>query len=119
MSFDRERREQTRRKNLQYRLRKLLQRARRRAEASGLEFNIDYSDLVVSETCPVLGIPLGYTDGTPLANRFSLDRTDSSKGYVKGNIAIISFRANTLKSNGTADEFDRVAAYVRFQEIIA
>jgi hypothetical protein len=42
----------------------------------------------------------------------SLDRIDNSKGYVKGNVAVISFRANTLKNNATADELRAIANFM-------
>ena len=45
--------------------------------------------------------------------RASLDRADNSRGYVKGNVVVISWRANDLKSNGSADELEAVAAYSR------
>lgn len=38
----------------------------------------------------------------------SLDRIDSSKGYVKGNVRVISARANMLKNNATVEELTLV-----------
>jgi hypothetical protein len=50
-------------------------------------------------------------------NRFddspSLDRINNMKGYVPGNVKIISWRANHLKSNGTALEHEKIAQYIR------
>lgn len=41
-------------------------------------------------------------------NSFSLDRIIPGKGYVVGNVRIISWRANQLKSNGTVEEFEKI-----------
>jgi len=43
----------------------------------------------------------------------SLDRWDSTKGYVPGNVFVISYRANTLKNNATYEEIVKVAQYLR------
>ncbi|MEY9506918.1 hypothetical protein ABIE87_006476 [Bradyrhizobium diazoefficiens] len=98
------------------RIRKLIMRARMRAKRAGLEHDVKLDDLHVPTHCPVLGIPLHAATGGPLANRFSLDRIDSRKGYVKGNVQIISFRANTIKGNATAAELRAVADYVEMIE---
>ena len=48
--------------------------------------------------CPVLGIPLVF--GVPKnANTLSFDRLIPKLGYVRGNVCVISYRANTLKNN--------------------
>ena len=68
----------------------LLKTAKHRAIKRGIEFNIDLSDIVIPDVCPILGIPLVIADGTGKAggrmNSPSLDRIDNTKGYVKGNI---------------------------------
>lgn len=88
-------------------------KVRRRARISGMEFTISPSDLEpVPQTCPALGIPLVY--GAKGANRPdlpSVDRVDNSRGYVPGNVRIISFRANELKSSATLEELRAVLAY--------
>ncbi len=60
--------------------------------------------------CPVLGIPLGSGAAAP-----SLDRLIPTWGYQKGNIAVISNRANKLKNDGTAREHAAVAEWMRSQ----
>jgi len=75
----------------------LLTKTKAHAKSKGIEFNIESTDFVMPEMCPVLGIPItpfekGLAPGTP-----SFDRIDPCKGYVKGNVKIISYRANRLK----------------------
>lgn len=78
-------------------------------------FSIEPQDIHIPETCPVLGIPLFRGDGKPCDNSPSLDRKNSSKGYVRGNIQVISFRANLLKSNATVDELKRILLHLEPQ----
>lgn len=58
--------------------------------------------------CPVLGMPLDFsTKGEGFTrNEYSpsIDRIDPSRGYEPGNCAIISWRANRVKNDGTATE---------------
>lgn len=87
-----------------------------RAVARGLPFNLsseDIFDLIpIDYRCPVLGIPFSFgaklCAGTP-----SVDRLVPELGYVRGNVAIISHRANRLKGNCTdPDELRRLADWV-------
>ncbi len=96
----------------------LVRRARIRGRKSGLEATIRTVDLQWPTHCPILGIELDYV--TPRGfrkahspNLPTLDRWDNSKGYVAGNVFIISLRANTLKNNGTPAELEAVALYAR------
>jgi hypothetical protein len=61
--------------------------------------------------CPALGVPLVFGRRSP--NNPSLDRIKPELGYVKGNIAVISRRANAIKQDATADELFRVAAWAK------
>ncbi len=96
---------------------RMINSARTRAKNKGLAFNITEADIVIPDTCPVLGIEIlktkapRQTDGSP-----SLDRIDNSVGYVRGNVAVVSLRANNLKNDGTADEHERIAAWMRANE---
>lgn len=88
--------------------RNLINGSRGRARQKGLEFNLTIADITpLPERCPVLGIKLepGTGRGSNHPNAYSLDRIDNSRGYVKGNVAVISARANRLKRDGTLEEF--------------
>ena len=90
----------------------LLRQARKRARAKNLQMNITAMDLVIPELCPVLQIPI--TPGGPDRDHWpSIDRFDNARGYVVGNVRIISCRANYLKSDATIDELEKVIKYMR------
>lgn len=92
----------------------LLVNAKSRAKRSGLDFDLVLGDLHIPHLCPALGIPLfkkAGRGGGP--NSPSLDRIDSSRGYVKGNVVVVSWRANSLKKDATPDELERIASFFR------
>lgn len=95
----------------------LVKRAKRRARKAGMEATITVRDLVWPTHCPVLGIELDYQPNGQRDSRNpgnpSLDRWDNTKGYVPGNVFVISMRANVLKSNATAAELEAVMRYAR------
>lgn len=91
----------------------ILNRIRMKAKASGVAFDLAYEDIFIPEHCPVLGIklqPMGMGEDCA-----SVDRLDPAKGYVRGNVSVISFRANRIKYNATAAELERIAAWMRAQ----
>jgi hypothetical protein len=95
--------------------RRLLNYARRNSKRRGEECNLELKDIVIPEYCPLLGIKLntekatvgsglrvsgpGSQDSCP-----SVDRIDSSKGYTRENVWIISKRANVIKNNASIEE---------------
>lgn len=79
----------------------LVRSVKQRAKKRGLEFNITSSDLHLPEICPVLKVPF---DLRSKQYTYSVDRIDCSKGYIKGNVRIISNKANRLKSDLTVEE---------------
>ncbi len=94
----------------------MISQSRASAKKRGIEFSLVPADVFVPEYCPVLGLKLErgiwrVQDASP-----TIDRLDSSKGYVRGNVAVISHRANSIKSVGNADEHERVAAWIRSME---
>jgi hypothetical protein len=84
----------------------------KRVKALGLVSDVELDDIVIPEVCPVLGMKLesGEGRGCHLPSSPSLDRIDPSKGYRRGNIRVISYRANQLKSNATLEELRAVLA---------
>ena len=82
--------------------------ASRRAKKKGFEFNLTPQDIPeIPEYCPILNIKLKKHNGLgPKDNSPSLDRIDTTKGYIVGNVRIISNRANRIKSDSTFDEIE-------------
>ena len=97
-------------------LKVLLIDAKKRAKQKNLEFTIDVENpgIEIPAVCPVLGIPL-FTkrDGTPGGgpNSPSIDRIDNTKGYVPGNIIVVSNRANSLKKDASLTELKQVVNF--------
>jgi hypothetical protein len=91
----------------------LLNAAKKRAKDNCIDFDIDINDIILPEKCPVLGIELKFNSNKADFNSYSIDRIDNSKGYVKGNIQIISFKANTIKSSATLEEIEQVYNYMK------
>lgn len=82
--------------------------AKRRAKERGIEFDITPSDLLDLYTpeCPIFKTKLNWEHrGSGAAHDSpSLDRKVPSLGYIKGNVWIISYRANTIKNDATPEE---------------
>jgi hypothetical protein len=81
-----------------------------------IPFNLTHKDIVIPTHCPVLGIPLVIGNATAQKGSPSVDRIVPRLGYVKGNITVISHRANTIKSDAMSSELEKVLSYVRKME---
>lgn len=90
----------------------LFKRIKNSVKKRNLDFNIELNDIVIPENCPILGIPLFIGDGTRTDNSPSLDRIDNSKGYIKGNVHVISTRANRIKSDASYQELKLIVEYL-------
>jgi len=83
----------------------MLATSRQRAKQHGLEHSLTVDDFEIPTHCPLLGCELTYIRGQGRTNtNASLDRIDSTKGYVKGNVQVISDLANRMKQNATEAE---------------
>lgn len=87
--------------------------ARNRAKKKGWEYSLEPSDIIIPEYCPVLGLKLETQIGRAADNSPSLDRINSGKGYIKGNVQVISRRANILKNNATLSEVEAIYFWMR------
>lgn len=82
--------------------------AKTRAKQRNEEFSIDLEDIIVPELCPLLGIKMQYNEGIKQDNSYSLDRIDSTKGYIKDNVWVVSLRANRIKNDSTIEELEMI-----------
>lgn len=76
------------------------------AKRRGHEFNLHYSDFQLPEYCPLLGVKLTFRSESDGNDPFhaSLDRIDNSKGYIKGNVIVLSKIANAMKNSANFEE---------------
>jgi hypothetical protein len=90
----------------------ILENAKQRAKAKGVDFAVGIEDFEIPEFCPVLGIEMKISDDRPSQNSPSLDRIVPELGYVKGNIQVISYKANRLKSDASLKELELFANWI-------
>jgi len=95
------------------RIRRMLHDARWNAGKCGRSCTITYDDIdqAFRGTCQVTGLPFDmectvYGGRMRNENAPSLDRKDSSKGYVQGNIQVVLSWVNNAKSNQTQRTFN-------------
>jgi hypothetical protein len=99
-------------------VRVLLAAKRYQCRKAGLPFDLTPEDIVIPDVCPVLGIPIYRGPGRargwgPRDNSPSIDRFVASAGYVRGNVRVISYRANRLRCDATVEELEKVLAYAQ------
>lgn len=82
------------------------------ARDRGVPFTIAFSEIEWPTHCPMLGIELNFFTEGVQEDSVSFDRIDPTKGYVVGNVHIISWRANRIKNDGTAGEHRLIADYL-------
>jgi len=88
----------------------MVRAAKRRAKAKSLPFDLKYTDISIPDFCPVLNVPISVgTTNSP--NSPTLDKIIPKHGYVKGNVMVISRRANTIKTDATPKELMKVAKF--------
>jgi hypothetical protein len=93
--------------------------AKARALRDSVPFSVtkEYLLSIATDECPIFHTPFewgmsGAGRGHAKPNGPTLDRIEPSLGYVEGNVAFISYRANRLKDNGTMQEHYDIADWI-------
>lgn len=106
-----------RRQDFEYRLKMLLNASKQRARDKDRLHDITVDDIKalypVDGCCPIFGLKLefngaGFRDSSP-----SIDRIDSTKGYTRDNIQIISWKANRIKGAASLQDLEMLVAYLK------
>jgi len=98
---------------------KFLKKRHNALSSKNWAWEIKHSDLVFPTHCPILGLELDWFSESRKENSPSFDRVDPGKGYLKGNVVIMSWRANRIKNDGTASEHEAIGAWLRHATSIA
>ena len=87
-------------------------RIKSRCKRLDIPFDISPEDITMPTHCPVFGLELmmgegkGANDASP-----SFDRIEPERGYVKGNVIVVSNKANRMKNSGTVADMKRLVEY--------
>lgn len=87
-------------------------KCKQRAGKVGMECTITEHDFDIPAVCPILLIPIAVGAGVVRDGSPTLDRIDSTKGYVPGNVRCISHAANRKKSDMSIETVHRLLAYM-------
>lgn len=85
----------------------LLRKSKNHLYKRPMDHTITEQDIIVPDLCPVFNIPFDDQRLKP-----SLDRIDNNKGYVPGNVQVISLRANIMKHDASAEELVKFALWI-------
>lgn len=91
-------------------------RIQQRCLKRNIEFNLTIEDFDIPDICPALGCKIIVSDPKKFQTP-SMDRIDPKRGYVKGNVRVISYRANQIKSNSSLEEMEAVLNYRKSTEL--
>lgn len=106
-----------RRKDFDFRLQMLLNASKQRSKKKARENTLTIQDIKDAfpkdGMCPIFGIKMVFGDAGFRENSPSIDRLDSTKGYTKDNIQIISWKANRIKKDASIQELELILAYMK------
>lgn len=106
--------------------REILLAKKHNAGRRGIEFKITEADLNWPSHCPVTDVELRY-DGVglytdrrgPRPDAASIDRIDNTRGYVPGNVVIVSHWVNIRKGDATPWQLRQIADFYARLEVEA
>ena len=99
-------------------IRWLLYGIKSRCKYANIPFDITSEDIEKPTHCPVFGYELNYcqskgSGGNNPPNTASIDRIIPELGYVKGNVMVISWRANEIKKDATFEELHLLSQFYK------
>lgn len=100
---------------------RMLCNAKTRAREEGIDLSITWADIdaiwPADNRCPIFGTIFKRGSGKHTPESPTLDRLNSLQGYLPTNIAVISHRANAIKSNVNNPQLLlKVASWVRLRQ---
>jgi len=105
------------RENFEYRLQMLINASKQRSKIKNREHDISVQDIKdmypIDGRCPIFGMILEFNEAGFRDNSPSIDRIDSSKGYTRDNIQIISWKANRIKGSASLEDLEALVAYLK------
>mgnify|MGYP006290562023 CR=1 FL=1 len=100
-------------------LKSLMTKYKRRAKDLSVQFDLDivYLESIACDFCPIFNTKLNWGRGKGFDVLYSpsLDRLDPNKGYVKGNVAFMSFKANRLKNDSNIEDIRKLLNWMEKQ----
>lgn len=101
--------------NLERACKRLYGYIKRRVRVKGFEIDFDPEFIahlyaVQNGKCAYTGDPLSLQAGLP--STMSIDRIDSSIGYIKSNVALVTWQVNNAKQDMSMDEFAMICKKV-------
>ena len=100
-----------------FRMQRTFDSCRHRAKQNNVPFEITLQDLIdmfpFDNLCPILNFPFIWGTQSSKELSPSVDRMIPSKGYVKGNINFISYKANRIKSDSTLEILEKIIKYMK------
>jgi len=90
-----------------------LKNLKSKCKSKGIPFDVSIEDIEIPTHCPLLGLELkaGLPRNSPESP--SIDKIIPSLGYVRGNVWVISQRANTIKHNASLEEIEMICKNLR------
>jgi len=82
----------------------MFKRAKDRALVKNIPFTITLKDIIIPKYCPILNIELQINKKKAKDNSPSLDQIDPIKGYIPGNVKVISRMANIMKAHAIQNQ---------------
>lgn len=115
--------EYLRRYQSKHKLRSLVKRAIKRAEKRGIEYDKTFLSTLMElrpDRCACCAVlfdysSFGYKNQARQAGP-TLDRIDVARGYVAGNVGIICWRCNRIKSDALLKEIKSIVAYMEREQ---